>query len=160
LTPARSATTLARVSITLDKSWGQRHSPRKVHLPRQVQSKGGDNDIYWAVKGILEQRGERDPNPLFHAGQAISRGMSQAISIDNFLHTHGHDENIVLMGKLGIAAAILEAERKSKIYSRHEGGRDQIDFSDIPHTWHSVFVKMLLEQSVRRDISNIFDNVS
>nr|WP_295890011.1 hypothetical protein [uncultured Devosia sp.] len=132
----------------------------KFTFPDGYSPTGGDNDVYWAVKSILEQQKERDPNPMFRAGQAISRGMSQAISIDNFLHTHGHDKNITLMGKLGIAAAILEAERNSAIFHRDEGQRDLIEFSELKETWHSVFVKMLLERSVRRDISDVFDNVS
>jgi len=133
----------------------------KFTFPDGYNPEGGDKNIYWAVQSVLERNGQRDPNPLFHAGQAISRAMSQAISIDNFLHTHAHDKNIALMGKLGIAAAILDAERRSRIFfHKQEDGRDQIDFAHVPDSWHLVFVKMLLEQSIRKDISAVFDNVS
>jgi hypothetical protein len=128
-------------------------------FPDGYTPKGGDPDIYHAVKLTTQQRGERDANPFYRAGQAIARGMHQAISIDNFLHTHSDDEHVIFMGKLGIASAILEAERKAKIASDNDQDK-LLDFGGIPDSWHAVFVKMLLEGSSRADPSNIFDNVA
>lgn len=128
-------------------------------FPDGYTPKGGDQDIYHAVKWTTQQRGQRDSNPFYRAGQAISRGMPQAISIDNFMHTHADDENIIFMGKLGITTAILEAERKSKIASAKDHDA-LLDFSKVEESWHTVFCRMLLEGLSRSDPSKIFDNVA
>lgn len=132
----------------------------KFTFPDGSTPKGGDPDIYQAIKHTTRERGERDSNHFYQAGRAISRGMAQAISIDNFLHTHSDVEDIVFMGKLGIATAILEAERKSVIAAAADRGDELIDFSAMGETWHGVFVKMLLERASRSDPSGIFDNIA
>ncbi|KQR29890.1 hypothetical protein ASF91_13645 [Rhizobium sp. Leaf155] len=92
------------------------------------------------------------------AAQAISTAMPQAISIDNYLHTHADDADIVTMGKLGIAASILEAENRSSIYKK-EHGRYSIDFGAVT-SWHNTFCKMLTENVQRQNLEKIFDNVA
>ncbi|MEY9376004.1 hypothetical protein [Rhizobium leguminosarum] len=116
----------------------------------------GDKRITEALRGIVKERGERDINPLCQAGRIIASAMPQAISIDNFLHTHANDADIVLMGKLGIAASILEAERGSKICAK-EG---VMNFGAHPNIWHNTFCKMLAENVQLGDLETIFDNVS
>lgn len=85
--------------------------------------------------------------------------MPQAISIDNFMHTHSHDEHIVFMGNLGIAVCILEAERASSL--RGDKDRDgKLNYDSIKESWHSTFVKMLLENAQAKATDTLFDNVS
>ncbi|MEH2700251.1 hypothetical protein GFL93_09250 [Rhizobium leguminosarum bv. viciae] len=116
----------------------------------------GDKKIVEALRLIVNERGGRDINPLCQSGRIIASAMPQAISIDNFLHTHANDADIVLMGKLGIAASILEAERSSKIRAK-EG---VMDFGAHPHIWHNTFCKMLAEGVQLGELETIFDNVA
>jgi hypothetical protein len=97
-------------------------------------------------------------NQLMAAARAISQAMPQSISIDNFLHTHAHNDAIIMVGKMAIVNAILKAERASKIAVERD--TDQIDFRSIEPSWHSTFCKMLLENVQRKDAGGLFDNVS
>src|SRR6185312_14412777 len=94
----------------------------------------------------------------WHAGRAIKVAMPQAISIDNFLHTHSDNEQIVLMGKLGIAVSILNAERYSTIYGDPQ--RETLTFEGLKESWHTTFFKMLTENFQKGDLANLTENVS
>ncbi|MBO9102427.1 MULTISPECIES: hypothetical protein [unclassified Rhizobium] len=118
----------------------------------------GDRGILGAIRAIVEQRGERDINPLCTAGRVIAAAMPQAISIDNFLHTHSDDPDIVLAGKLGIAASILEAENKSTIQLQERNGG--IEFATYPNIWLNTFCKMICEGLRKTDLETMFENVS
>jgi hypothetical protein len=119
----------------------------------------GDAKIVDAVKAMLSADGERDPNPHFNAGRAISGAMSQAISIDNYLHTHSNDRFIVQMGKLGIASSILEAEAKS-LLKPDPMRNDSFSFDRVKDTWFNAFFQMLHEGVQRELLPDIFANVS
>ncbi len=120
----------------------------------------GDKRISEAVKTIVSATGQRaDSNPHYAAGRAISGAMSQAISIDNYLHTHSSDRLVVQMGKLGIAASILEAEASCLL--KVDGSKNEaFSFEPIKHTWFSVFFQMLHEGVQREKLEGIFKNVS
>ncbi len=120
----------------------------------------GDKRISEAVNTILPTMWpEVDPNPLYDAGRAISGAMSQAISIDNYLHTHSTDSLVVQMGKLGIAASILEAEANCLL--NVDLSRDQsFGFDLVKNTWFSAFFQMLHEGVQRENLVDIFKNVS
>lgn len=118
----------------------------------------GDRKIYDALRVLLEERQERDVNPYCNAGRAIAAAMPQALSIDNFLHTHADDPLIVEVGKLGIAACIMEAESSSYIAVKRD--EHQISFGTRPDVWHNTFCKMLCEGVQKTKLDNLFDNVS
>jgi len=92
------------------------------------------------------------------AAQSLKNAMPQAISIDNYLHTHSNDADIVMLGKMGIAASILEAEFDSQI-KKNSHGYD-IDFLNLPDSWHNTFCKMLTENVKRDGLDNLFENVT
>ncbi len=119
----------------------------------------GDPKIVEAVRHILHEKQERDINPHCQAGRIIASAMHQALSIDNFLHTHSDNELIVQMGKLGIAATIMEAESSSKI-SGDQRRYGQINFASHPDIWHNTFCKMLCEGVQTRGLEKLFENVS
>ncbi|KAB0679231.1 hypothetical protein [Aureimonas leprariae] len=118
----------------------------------------GDRKIYSAIRS-REQAGIRDFNPWWTAGRMISAAMPQASSIDNFLHTHSKKPEIVEVGKLAIAASILEAEKSSPLYIDTRRRAD-LDFQGLPTTWHTIFVEMLAEYADADNLDAIFDNVS
>lgn len=121
----------------------------------------GDGQIVRAIAQMAKDHGNygKMMGEYSAASQAIRNAMPQAISIDNFLHTHAEDPNIVLMGKLGIGSSILQSENTSKIYSR-EKGRYQLDFASTPDSWHNSFCRMLTEGVKRDSLDAIFDNVT
>ncbi|ESY51721.1 MULTISPECIES: hypothetical protein [unclassified Mesorhizobium] len=128
-------------------------------FPDGFNPKEGNLAVYWAVQEHIKKLEIRDSNPWWRAGRAIKAAMPQAISIDNFMHTHSHDEHIVFMGKLGIAVCILDAERASSL--RGDKDRDgKLNYDSIKESWHSTFVKMLLENAQAKATDTLFDNVS
>lgn len=120
----------------------------------------GDPGIAEAMARISQDRnGNRNISVLTNAGREVAVAMSQAISIDNYLHTHAYDPHIILAGKLGIASSILAAEQGSIIYSDPRSGKN-LSFKDMPSVWQNTFCQMLTEQLQRSDIEYVFDNVS
>lgn len=119
----------------------------------------GDVGVYQAVHALMRERGERDGNPYYRAGRDIAAAMPQALSIDNYLDAHSTDQHVVDMGKIGIVASILEAERKSKLFIDPHSS-DKHDFKKTADTWHNVFCKMLTEGVRREDLTDLFKNVS
>ncbi|MGO4441582.1 hypothetical protein [Rhizobium sp. RAF56] len=119
----------------------------------------GDANIVEACRSmILDENGRGDINPLIGAGRAIASAMGQSLSIDNYLHAHAGNQRITEMGKLGIASAILEAERNSSIFVTRSSG-DRIEFNAVGNSWHNTFAKMLSEGVQRDNLDTIFDNV-
>ncbi len=118
----------------------------------------GDKKVIAAIQSHLHQKGERDGNPYYAAGRAIAAGMSQAISIDNYLHAHADDDLVTWVGKLGIAASILEAEHGSKLAVNRE--RDNVDLRAASNSWYTPFFQMLTEGVQRSALDGIFDNVA
>jgi hypothetical protein len=118
----------------------------------------GDKGIVTATQYFVKKAGQTDPNPYYEAGRAIAAGMPQAISIDNYMHTHAADPLVIQMGKFGIAASIIEAEQNSALYLKDQHGA--LAFGQIKPSWHNTFCKMLLEGADRNDPERIFDNVA
>jgi hypothetical protein len=124
----------------------------------------GSQKIFDAVRMHCQEMSSREEiNLHIHAGRDIASAMPQAISIDNFLHTHSHDERIILMGKLAISECILEAEKNSHIRGEINGQKP-LDFRTVPDSWHNTFCKMLGENvqriTVEADLKALFNNVA
>lgn len=121
--------------------------------------KSGDRRIVETIRAI-GRKNDVDPNKFVRAGRSIAAAMPQSISIDNFLHTHSHDEDIVFMGKLAIATCILDAERGSSLMIDQSRGETSIGFTTNQTTWLNTFFQMLCEGVTLAESSSIFDNVS
>lgn len=121
----------------------------------------GDIEIARAIQEHA-QRKNVDTNVLVRDAWKIRDAMPQAISIDNFIHTHGTTLGIVLCGKLGIAQAILEAERDSKLIVRDTQTPrfDRVDYTGVQTTWYSPFFQLLTENLRNEEVDSVFDNVS
>jgi hypothetical protein len=120
----------------------------------------GDRAIVEAVKRHCRTPEGRqgDINPYLHAGWQIRDGMPLAISIDNFLEAHSGDKYVELMGKLGIARAILECESASPL-AIHQNRR-RIDTSSLSSTWYGGFARALTEGVSKSSLDKIFDNLT
>jgi hypothetical protein len=120
----------------------------------------GDPEIQ---RAILEHANQAnvDANIIFRDAVKIRDAMPQAISIDNFIDAHSTAPGVVVCGKLGIAQAILEAERNSRLSLPEEPGRrNKLDHGRIPGTWYLPFFQLLTENLRNEDVDTIFDNVS
>ncbi|KQY48569.1 hypothetical protein [Rhizobium sp. Root483D2] len=136
---------------------------KKLDLPQPGRGVGSGDDVLRKALVYRAKKAGGDINQQMHrhwiAAQAVRSAMPQAISIDNYLHTHASDEDVVTVGKFGIAASILEAEHKSKIYHEHHG-RPEIDFTHAPDSWHNTFCKILTENVQLDRLDKIFENVT
>ena len=110
---------------------------------------------------------------LLSAGNQIVRAMPGAVSIDNFLHSREGNADINLIGKLGIARAILKSERESPLYvqSQRELNRskanpyyfnldDSPQFVSQPDSWLGKFAPLLCQGFHANQLDDLFENVS
>jgi hypothetical protein len=132
----------------------------------------GDRTIAQAARDYSQGSGEA-LEELIKAGEKIARGMPGARSIDNFLHSREGDDDINLMGKLGIAKAILAAERGSElcVSTRQETERARQsqfltlsevreDFHSLPNSWLGKFATLLCQGFHHERLTGLFDNVA
>jgi hypothetical protein len=95
-----------------------------------------ENNQNWSVRA----------QQFLKAADSISRGMSVAASIDNFLHTHSDDLDVVILGKLSIALCILEKEEACFLASRSgipSINADILAKPEFQNSWYAPFVRML-----------------
>lgn len=118
----------------------------------------GDRQVVEALRVLARRDGLQSINPYLLSARSIAAAMPQAISIDNFLHTHADEADLVLLGKIAIASSILDAERASTIYLKPEDR--SFDFTKTKNVWHNTFCKILTENVQRSSIHDLFENVS
>ena len=115
-----------------------------------------------AVRNLEKKSfGRGDINPFLNAGWRIRDAMPIAPSIDNFVHTHRDNKEIVGMAKIGIVHAICAAERRSRMIKYDERDDDRKDlFAPIEDTWIRKFWSILTEGVEKNKLGEIFENVS
>lgn len=96
---------------------------------------------------------------LGRAAQRICRGMPAAGSIDNFLHTHQNDPDVVFLGKLAIAQAVLEAESRSHIASSFQTKSEVLAHADMQSSWYGPFIRMLTMGTISDDPRSFAKNL-
>lgn len=97
----------------------------------------------------------------FLVAKHISNALPLSISIDNLLDEHrDNKDEIPLCGKLAIARAILEAERKSKLYINNSNIYNKLNFSNIGDTWYVVFFKLLTEKCEKNELKSRFKSIT
>ena len=91
----------------------------------------------------------------FQAADHIIRNMPLASSIDNYLRTHDQNSEITFCGKIAIVASILDAERKSTLYTS-----ERLDFDKISNTWFNRLAKLLFNDVPRDSVGDLFRGIS
>jgi hypothetical protein len=94
---------------------------------------------------------------LKSAGQLVASA-PQAKSIDTIIDTL-EDERIELVGKLGIARAILGAEGSSEFFSTPDHRPTQFDLRRFDKTWYAPFSGVLYDGRRKSDVANVFENL-
>jgi hypothetical protein len=111
----------------------------------------GDQELFHNVA-----RG-RDARATQQAAWLIRDGIILANSIDDFLHVHRHDEEVVRYGKAAIVKCILEAERSSKLHYDPSQPGASINFRSCADTWLVKLMRRLGSQLPHSDRAKLFD---
>lgn len=120
----------------------------------------GDVKIVEALKSFLDEgQSVQELNEHIEAGWTLSRSAKQALSIDNVIEAL-EDQRITTLGKLGIARAILKAERNSHHFSREERGDRSINTDNFKDTWFRYFTQIITENIKVGEVENLFENIS
>jgi hypothetical protein len=133
---------------------------KKLNIAFQdgVRLSSGDPEIADVLRHYARRRNESQ-NDYYQKGRMIGQAAPVAPSIDNFLDAHKQDKALQFCGKLGIVASILEAERRSKLFTEESRGVVD-DLGRLNGTWYTAFMKMLVERVDRDEIESVFDNIS
>jgi hypothetical protein len=119
----------------------------------------GDRDILKALQLCLnEGREVTKLNEHLLAAAQLGESANQALSIDNVIDAL-EDPQIELVGKLGIARAILKAEAASPVFRPAKNAPDSLDLSRFQESWYGSFTKLLTENVRKSDVASIFDNL-
>jgi len=115
------------------------------------KSVSGDLDLFRNVSN------GRDAGVMQQAAWLIRDGIILANSIDDFLHVHRHDEEVVQYGKAAIVKCILEAERSSKLHYDQSQPGASINFRGCADTWLVKLMRRLDSQLPHSDRAKLFD---
>ncbi|MBP0578994.1 hypothetical protein J8I29_06735 [Labrys sp. LIt4] len=119
---------------------------------------GGSSTISESILHIDRTNRSGDANRLAASGRIIHTAMPQSLSIDNYLEAHQSDNNIVLMGKLGIAHSILKSENNSSIFYKAPEPNQVIP--PTANTWHNTLCQMMTEGVNKENIEQSISNIS
>lgn len=114
----------------------------------QLKRGSGSLLIEGAYKLIVQKANNGlmgDINPHIQAGWMVRDGMSQALSIDNYLDAHKDNHLMIESAKLAIAEVILDSERSSILHLNPLEQKHKLNFSALENTWYGHFFKLLTE---------------
>lgn len=114
-----------------------------------------DQDLYYAMSSLarLDSKSPGNMQPYIDATDHINHSLVLSPSIDNFINSHQGDRRVEIVGKLGIAKCILDAERNSSLRVIRDANIDpytprkkpRLDFNAFSNTWMVSFF-MLINQ--------------
>ncbi|MFM9915287.1 MAG: hypothetical protein ACKVOX_05725 [Rhizobacter sp.] len=120
---------------------------------RRVSGDGLIDEAFRTLARSLPAPRTNDINPFLHSSRHIAGAMPQALSIDNFIESHRGDESIALCGKLAIVRAILDAEKRSKLYVDRRKSYNTLNFADVEATWFNAFFQLVTENCHKDEIA-------
>ena len=124
-----------------------------IRFEHQMLVPGGDIRLYDLMKRAVGNTAQK-------TGWMIRDGVLLANSIDDFLDRHASNPHVVLYGKLAIVASILEAERRSSIFTSNARPRDGSFNVAIANTWYSRLLKTMGAGVSLERVDSLFENVS
>lgn len=107
----------------------------------------GDYTIAEAIRylGSLGTAEHGDARALQRSCWKVRDGMPLCTSIDSFIDSHRADQSFAIVGKLGIARALLRAEGQSSLYFDEMNGDASIPFRTVSATWFAQFFQLLVD---------------
>lgn len=135
--------------------------PLGKDLKEKIANKlsAGDEHFWHACNGIFDLSRQDGSENLRRVRTFIAMNMPRAESIDNFLHTHSADAAVVALGKLAIAACILDAEQNSGLLPPKMDGY-HLSLAPSKETWLSRFATMALTGILAEEAASAFENVT
>jgi len=119
----------------------------------------GDRLFVDALRVLMDEGGAVDKlNEHIRACWQLAKSAGQALSIDNVIEAL-EDPMVDLVGKIGIARAILNAESKSPQFRRPDEHQDALSLDRFSDTWLNSFTQLLTEGIKKSSIDSIFDNI-
>lgn len=130
------------------------------HVKFQEVEKG-DRAIFRTLQDMVnnDPSGKWTNNTLIQSSHHISEAMELAPSIDTFLETFALDDERKLLGKLGIARAILLAERGSKLQPTNNR-TEPFRMKKIADTWYVSLAQLLFTGLAADDVAEVFCNTT
>lgn len=119
----------------------------------------GDDYILQALTESAKDRGV-DRNVYTRACGKLRGGIEFSLSIDNYLHSHSNDSELIIIGKIAIAKSILDAERRSKIYFDVNNNNQRFSVDNVSSSWIYHFIKILISNVTVENINSIFANLA
>lgn len=130
-----------------------------ITFPDGTNQRTGDKVIASSLRQISQTPSAANIDELIQKCLLIRDALPAAISIDNLLDAHRKDSDVALIGKLGIAQAILNAERSSKLHKVLQADRQSSLYS-LADTWLLPMFQLLTEGVIKEKADTIFDNVT
>ncbi|MBR0793335.1 hypothetical protein JQ631_30020 [Bradyrhizobium manausense] len=103
-----------------------------------------------------------DTKQLFGAAASIAQGAHHMGSIDTYIHAHGHNELIKLVGKMAIVDVILDYERKCDVFI--DWTKHPFNFKNeekVRKSWLATFMNSLVQGvTVQGSLDSIFNSIA
>lgn len=130
-----------------------------IFVDSDSSAKSGDDQILWRIRQLVnEQPDAWINNRLIASGREVAAAMTLAPSIDTFLQTHRNNREYVLLGKMGIAKAIILAEKRSKL-ARTQNRSEPFEIPTIANTWYICLAQQLFSGVPAEQPEQAFRNV-
>jgi hypothetical protein len=85
----------------------------------------------------------------------LSKALPQAMSVDAYVENMKHDPEIALLGKLGIAACLLDSERACPLFVDYRR-ETELAHEDLAETWLGKLFQILVEGHTIETFSEMF----
>ncbi|MGY8678576.1 hypothetical protein Q2941_12315 [Bradyrhizobium sp. UFLA05-153] len=106
------------------------------------------------------ERGAPNWNAYYGAFRRIHEGVLFANSIDDFLNIHEGSLEVVTVGKAAIVRAILNAERRCKLYVDQSNIHNKLDVANVRDSWFVKFMQILGPGRKAPDVASILSDIS
>lgn len=130
-----------------------------IRFEHGSRQKSGDHLIMDAFRRICRPANEGS-NEYLYASWRIRDSLSQAPSIDQFIHTQRGDGRVEACGKLAIVRAILQAEAGSSLYIRRDGPKETLEFDRIQNTWLDALFRVVIDGCTANELDDRFSAIS
>lgn len=115
--------------------------------------------LQWAVEDAAFTT-KRQSHELIVKAKRISRALAQAPSIDAYVESQQHDPDVALLGKLAIAACLLDHENRSDLFHEARGQRTLDHKKLTDSTWLGKLFQILVDGRSRKDVDRLFEHAS
>jgi len=155
----------ASCEFNLPLGWQLRDQIRRVLKSPPSNERTATGAISAAIS-LYAKQVKIDEMYMHERRHQIAEALPLAPSIDSYIESHQHDPHKAFLGKLAIAACLLDAERSSPLFVDPRKSTP-IDFESLSwiadgngaRPWLSKLFQILVEGVKLENVSTMFDNV-